>query len=77
MAVTEPSSPAMLAAAQPPVAPATLQPAAARSPTAAARTQRKTPAPADVTQKTSTNTVVTPRRSTHVTKAPQRLLTEM
>ena len=77
MAVTEPSSPATLAAAQPPVAPATPQPAAARSPTAAARTQRKTPAPADVPQKTGANTVVTPRRSTRVTKAPQRLITEM
>ena len=63
-------------AAQPSVAPATPKQAAARSPTAATRTQRKTPAIADVQPPTG-RTVVTPRRSSRVSKAPQRLIEQM
>ena len=49
-------------AVQPPVAPATPKQAATKSPTAATRTQRKTPATADVQPLTS-RTVVIPRAS--------------
>ena len=60
--------------AQPSVAPATTMQAAARSPTAAARTQWKTPACADVKQ---TGNDITPRRSARTVKAPQCLIEQM
>ena len=63
-------------AVQPPVAPATPKQAAARSPTAATRTQRKTPVTTDVQPPTS-RTDVAPRRSGRVSKAPQRLIEHM
>ena len=63
-------------AVQPPVAPATPKQAAARSPTAATHTQRKTPVTTDVQPPTG-RTDVTPRRSGHVSKAPQRLIEHM
>ena len=63
-------------AAQPSVAPATPKQAAARSSTAAIRTQRKTPANADV-QPLTGRTVVTPRRSSRISKAPQCLIEQM
>ena len=63
-------------AVQPPLAPTTPKQAAAQSPTAAACTQWKTPATADVQPPTS-RTVVIPRRSGHVSKAPQCLIEHM
>ena len=63
-------------AVQPPVAPATPKQAAARSPTAATRTERKTPVTTDVHPPTG-RTDVAPRRSGHVSKAPQRLIEHM
>ena len=63
-------------AVQPPVAPATPKQAAARSPTAATRTQWKTPVTTDVQPPTG-RTDVTPRRSGHVSKAPQCLIEHM
>ena len=63
-------------AVQPPVAPATPKQAAARSPTAATHTQRKTPVTTDVHPPTG-RTDVTPRRSGHVSKAPQDLIEHM
>ena len=69
-AVKAPTAPT----AQPSVAPATTLQAAARSPTAAAHTQRKTPACADVKQ---TGSDVAPRRSARTVKAPQRLIEQM
>ena len=67
-----PSAPAV----QPPVAPAIPKQAAAQSPTAATRTQRKTPVITDVQPPTS-RTDVAPRRSGRVSKAPQRLIEHM
>ena len=61
---------------QPLVAPATPKPAAARSPTAATRTQRKTPVTTDVHPPTG-RTDVAPRQSGRVSKAPQRLIEHM
>ena len=61
---------------QPSVAPATSKQAAARSPTAATRTQRKTPVTTDVQPPTG-RTVVTPGRSGRVSKAPQCLIEHM
>ena len=63
-------------AVQPPVAPATPKQAAARSPTAATRTQRKTPVTTDVQPPTG-RTDVAPHRSGHVSKAPQCLIEHM
>ena len=63
-------------AVQTPVALATPKQAAARSPTAATRTQRKTPITTDVQPPTS-RTVVAPRQSGHVSKAPQHLIEHM
>ena len=63
-------------AVQPPVAPATPKQAAARSPTAATRTQWKTPVTTDVQPPTS-RTDVAPRRSGCVSKAPQCLIEHM
>ena len=63
-------------AVQPSVAPATPKQAAARSPTAATRTQRKTPVTTDVQPPTG-RTDVAPRRSGRVSKAPQRLIEHM
>ena len=63
-------------AVQPPVAPATPKQAAAQSPTAATRTQRKTPVTTDVQPPTG-RTDVAPRRSGRVSKAPQRLIEHM
>ena len=63
-------------AVQPPVTPATPKQAAARIPTAATRTQRKTPVTTDVQPPTG-RTVVAPRRSGHVSKAPQCLIEHM
>ena len=63
-------------AVQPSVAPATPKQAAAQSPTAATRTQRKTTVTTDVQPPTG-RTDVAPRRSGHVSKAPQRLLEHM
>ena len=74
-AAAQQAVPTVAPAAQPSVAPATPKQAAARSPTAAARTQRKTPACADVQQTGRTD--VAPRRSVHTSKAPQRLIEEM
>ena len=50
--------------------------AAARSPTAATRTQWKTPVTTDVQPPTG-RTDVAPRRSGRVSKAPQRLIEHM
>ena len=61
---------------QPPVAPATPKQAAAQSPTAATRTQRKTPVTTDV-QPLTGRTDVAPRRSGRVSKAPQHLIEHM
>ena len=61
---------------QPPVAPATPKQAAARSPTAATRTQRKTPVTTDV-QPLTGRTDVAPCQSGHVSKVPQRLIEHM
>ena len=69
-AVKAPTAPT----AQPSVAPITTMQAAAQSPTAAAHTQRKTPACADVKQ---TGNDVAPRRSARTIKAPQRLIEQM
>ena len=69
-AVKTPTAPT----AQPYVAPATAMQTAAQSPTAAACTQRKTPAYADVKQ---TGSDVTPHRSAHTIKAPQCLIEQM
>ena len=69
-AVKAPTAPT----AQPSVAPATTMQAEARSPTAAARTQQKTPACADVKQ---TGNDVVPCRCAHTIKAPQRLIEQM
>ena len=63
-------------AVQPSVAPATPKQAAARSPTAATRTQWKTPVTTDV-QPLTGRTVVTPCRSGHVSKALQCLIEHM
>ena len=63
-------------AVQPPVAPATPKQAAARSPTAATHTQRKTPVTTDVQPPTG-RTDVAPHRSGRVSKAPQRLIEHM
>ena len=63
-------------AVQPPVVPATPKQAAARSPTAATCTQRKTPVTTDV-QPLTGRTDVAPRRSGRVSKAPQRLIEHM
>ena len=63
-------------AVQPSVVPATPKQTAARSPTAATRTQRKTTVAKDVHPPTG-RTVVAPRRSGHVSKAPQRLIEHM
>ena len=63
-------------AVQPPVAPATPKQAAARSPTAATRTQQKTPVTTDVQPPTG-RTDVAPCRSGRVSKAPQRLIEHM
>ena len=63
-------------AVQPSVAPATPKQAAARSPTAATRTQRKTPVTTDVQPPTG-RTDVAPRRSGRVSKAPQCLIEHM
>ena len=56
--------------------PATPKQAAARSPTAATRTQRKTPVTTDVQPPTG-RTDVAPHRSGHVSKAPQHLIEHM
>ena len=58
---------------EPPVAPTTPKQAAARSPTAATHTPRKTTVTTDVHPPTG-RTVVAPRRSGHVSKAPQHLI---
>ena len=63
-------------AVQPPVAPTTLKQAAAQNPTAATRTQRKTPVTTDVHPPTG-RADVAPRQSGHVSKAPQRLIEHM
>ena len=63
-------------AVQPSVASATPKQAAAQSPTAATRTQRKTPVPRDV-QPLTGRTDVTPHRSGRVSKAPQCLIEQM
>ena len=63
-------------AVQPPVAPTTPKQAAARSLTAATRTQRKTPVTTDVQPPTG-RTDVAPHRSGCVSKAPQRLIEHM
>ena len=69
-AVKAPTAPT----AQPSVAPATTMQAVAHSPTAAAHTQQKTPACADVKQNGSD---VAPHRSARTIKAPQRLIEQM
>ena len=61
---------------QPSVAPATPKQAAARSPTAATRTQQKTPVTTDVQPPTG-RTDVAPRQSGCVSKAPQHLIEHM
>ena len=61
---------------QPSVAPATPKQAAAQSPTAATRTQRKTPVTTDVQPPTG-RTDVTTRRSGRVSKASQHLIEQM
>ena len=63
-------------AVQPPVAPATPKQAAAPNPTAATRTQQKTPVTTDVKPPTG-RTDVAPRRSGRVSKAPQCLSEHM
>ena len=63
-------------AVQPSVAPATPKQDAARSPTAATRTQWKTPVTTDVQPPTG-RTDVTPHQSGHVSKGPQRLIEHM
>ena len=70
-AVKAPTAPT----AQPSVAPTTPMQAAAWDPTAAARTQQKTPASADVQQTSKTD--VAPRRSGCTIKAPERLIEHM
>ena len=62
-------------ASQPTVAPATPKQAAAQSPTAAACTQQKTHACADVQQ--TGRTCVTPHQSACTSKAPQCLIEQM
>ena len=63
-------------AVQPSIAPATPKQAAAQSPTAATRTQRKAPVTTDVQSPTS-RTDVAPHQSGHVSNAPHRLIEHM
>ena len=74
--VTTPSTSEAVQLQQAPTAPTIPKQAAARSPTAATRTQRKTPVTTDVQPPTG-RTDVAPHRSGHVSKAPQRLIEHM